>query len=80
MNLKELIISLANGDINFITGLIWIIIATALSMIGGAIGGIILVGREFGYNFAATIGGLFGPAGVVPAILLGLMILKLFGN
>lgn len=43
----------------------------------GAIGGILLAGEELGYEFAATIGGLFAPAGVIPAMLLGLFLLNL---
>ncbi|NEO33743.1 MAG: hypothetical protein F6K36_25645 [Symploca sp. SIO3C6] len=69
--------SLGAGEINLITGLVWLTIATVLSVVGGAIGGILLAGKDLGYQLAATIGGLFGPVGVMPAVLLGLVILKL---
>ena len=69
--------SFAVGDINLITGLVWLGIAAALSVVGGAIGGILLAGKDLGYELAAMIGGLFGPAGVIPAVLVGLVILKL---
>jgi hypothetical protein len=49
-------------------------------MIGGAIGGMILGGKDIGYKFAATLGSLFAPAGVIPAIILGLLMLNLFAN
>jgi hypothetical protein len=49
-------------------------------MIGGAIGGIILAGKDIGYKFAAIIGSLFAPVGVVPAVILGLFILNLLAN
>ena len=77
-NFNDFMTSLAAGDINLITGLVWLAVAAALSVIGGAIGGIILAGKDLGYQLAAMIGGLFGPAGVIPAVLLGLVILKLF--
>ncbi|NEO97547.1 MAG: hypothetical protein F6K58_02310 [Symploca sp. SIO2E9] len=73
----NLLKSLGAGDINLITGLVWFGLATVLSIVGGAIGGILLAGKDLGYQLAATIGGLFGPVGVMPAVLLGLVILKL---
>ena len=49
-------------------------------MIGGAVGGMLLAGEELGYNFAAILGGLFGPAGVIPGAILGLIVLNLLSN
>jgi hypothetical protein len=69
-----------NTELDITTGIIWLIIAVILSMIGGAIGGIILAGKDIGYKFAATIGSLFAPAGVIPAVILGLFILNLLAN
>ncbi len=69
-----------NTELNFTTGFTWLIIAMILSMIGGAIGGIILAGKDLGYQFAAIIGSLFAPAGVIPAVILGLFILNLLAN
>lgn len=69
--------SLAAGDINLMTGLVWLSLAAALSIVGGAIGGVLLAGKDLGYQLAAMIGGLFGPAGVIPAVLLGLVVLRL---
>lgn len=74
---RDFLTSLADGDLNIATVLVWIVIATALSMIGGAIGGILLAGKDIGYQFSAMLGALFAPAGVIPAILLGFVILKL---
>ncbi|BAZ67537.1 MAG: hypothetical protein KME28_25475 [Pelatocladus maniniholoensis HA4357-MV3] len=74
--MTDILTTLASGDVNLFTGFIWLLIATGFSVVGGAIGGIILAGEELGYNFAATIGGLFAPAGVIPAILLGLFLLN----
>ncbi|MEH2054765.1 MAG: hypothetical protein V7K97_01015 [Nostoc sp.] len=77
---RDFLTSLADGDLNIATGLVWIVIATALSMVGGAIGGIVLAGKDIGYGFSAMLGALFAPVGVIPAILLGLAILNLLTN
>lgn len=74
---REFLTNLVTGDINLMTGLVWLGIATALSIVGGAIGGVLLAGKDLGYQLAAMIGGLFGPAGVIPAVMLGLVVLKL---
>ncbi|MEH2377764.1 MAG: hypothetical protein V7K27_02505 [Nostoc sp.] len=79
-NVINFITSLADGDLNLATEFVWIIIATALSMIGGAIGGMLLAGKDIGYQFSAMLGALFAPAGVIPAILLGLVVLNWLTN
>ncbi|MBW4566530.1 MAG: hypothetical protein KME31_00510 [Tolypothrix carrinoi HA7290-LM1] len=76
----DLLSSLVSGDINLITSLIWLAIAAGLSIVGGAIGGIILAGKDLGYELAAMTGGLLGPAGVIPAIFFGLVVLNLLKN
>ncbi len=78
--LTDFITILARGDINIITAFVWVLIATVLSMIGGAIGGMLLAGKDIGYDFSAILGGLFGPTGVIPAILLGLLVLNFWKN
>ena len=77
--LKDFLTSLAAGDINLVTGLVWLVLAAALSVIGGAIGGVLVAGKDLGNQLAAMIGGLFGPAGVIPAVLIGLVILRFIG-
>ncbi|MBN3894313.1 MAG: hypothetical protein HWQ41_03265 [Nostoc sp. NOS(2021)] len=79
-NVRDFLTSLADGDLNIATEFVWIIIATALSMVGGAIGGMLLAGKDIGYQFSAMLGALFAPAGVIPAILLGLAVLNLLTN
>jgi hypothetical protein len=69
-----------NTEINLFTEIFWVVIATVISMIGGAIGGMILAGKDIGYKFAATIGSLFAPAGVIPALILGLLMLNVLSN
>ncbi|WP_016949617.1 hypothetical protein [Anabaena sp. PCC 7108] len=76
---KEFLYSL-NTELNFTTAFTWLIIAVILSMIGGAIGGMILAGKDLGYKFAATIGSLFAPAGIIPALILGLLMMNFLSN
>ncbi|MFM7405346.1 MAG: hypothetical protein ACKO3K_01415 [Cuspidothrix sp.] len=69
-----------NTELNLITGFTWLIIAIILSMLGGTIGGMILAGKDIGYLFSAKIGSLFAPAGIIPAVILGLFILNFLAN
>lgn len=79
-NLINFFTSLANGDLNIATELVWLIIAAAFSMVGGAIGGMLLAGKDIGYHLSAMLGALFAPAGVIPAIILGLAALNFLTN
>ncbi len=65
------------GEVTIFTGLIWLGIAVLFSIAGGAIGGILLAHKDLGYRLSAMIGGLFGPAAVIPATILGLIALKI---
>lgn len=80
LNVRDFLTSLADGELNIATEFVWVIIATALSMVGGAIGGMLLAGKDIGYQFSAMLGALFAPAGVIPAIILGLAALNLLTN
>lgn len=73
----DFLTNLAAGKLNLATELVWLVTATVLSMIGGAIGGMLLAGRDIGYELSAMLGALFAPAGVIPAIVIGLAILNL---
>ncbi|MEH2314627.1 MAG: hypothetical protein V7K35_25245 [Nostoc sp.] len=79
-NVINFLTSLADGDLNIATEFVWVIIATALSMVGGAIGGMLLAGKDIGYQFSAMLGALFAPAGAIPAIILGLALLNFLTN
>jgi uncharacterized membrane protein len=78
--LRDFLTSLTAGDLNLMTGFVWFLVATALSIVGGAIGGMILAGKDLGYQLAALLGGFFGPAGVIPGITLGLILLNALRN
>ncbi|MDZ8189097.1 MAG: hypothetical protein RMX96_30175 [Nostoc sp. ChiSLP02] len=72
----DFLTNLAAGKLNIATEFVWLVTATVLSMIGGAIGGMLLAGKDIGYQFSAMLGALFAPAGVIPAIVIGLAILN----
>jgi hypothetical protein len=78
--MTDFLSSLLSGDINLITSLVWLVIAAGLSIVGGAIGGVLLAGKDLGYELAAMTGGLLGPAGVIPAVFIGLIILNYLNN
>lgn len=69
--------SLVTGEINLATGVVWVAIAALASVAGGALGGLLLAQKDLGTRLAAMIGGLFGPAGMIPAAIVGLIVLKL---
>ncbi|AUT02256.1 hypothetical protein CLI64_18730 [Nostoc sp. CENA543] len=78
--MNELITSMVTGDLTLVTGLLWLVVATVISMIGGAIGGMILAGKHIGYKFSATLGALFAPTGVIPTMIIGFALLSVIGN
>ena len=57
------------------TGFVWLLIAIAFSILGGALGGVVLAGKELGPRLSAMIGGLYGPAAIIPAATLGLALI-----
>lgn len=77
---RDLVAIFLSGELNLTTALLWVAVATALSMVSGAIGGMLLAGRHIGYEVAAIIGSLFAPAGVIPAVILGLAVLNWLQN
>ncbi|AFY45213.1 hypothetical protein [Nostoc sp. PCC 7107] len=79
-NVSNFLTSMVSSDLNIVTGTVWLVIATIISMIGGAIGGMILAGKDIGYSFSAMLGALFAPAGAIPAMLLGFALLTLLNN
>ena len=50
-------------------------LAAVLAMIGGAAAGITLGGKDLGNALAAMMGAFYGPAAVLPAAVVGLIIL-----
>lgn len=64
-----------NQQITLATGAVWLLIAIAFSIVGGALGGVILAGKDLGLRLSAMIGGLYGPAAIIPAATLGLALI-----
>lgn len=78
--IREILTTLLANDLNIATESAGFFIAIIFSMIGGAIGGMLLAGKDIGYQFSATLGALLGPAGVIPAIIISFAILNLLKN
>ncbi|MEA5571953.1 hypothetical protein [Calothrix sp. UHCC 0171] len=78
--MNNILTNLAIGDIDLITEFVLLLIAIPLSMLGGAIGGILLAGKDFGYNFSAMMGSLLAPAGVIPGVIIGLVLIYILAN
>lgn len=55
-HLREFLTNMVTSDVTFITGLFWLVVATLISMIGGAIGGMVLAGKDIGYGFQPQLG------------------------
>lgn len=50
-------------------------IALVAAVIGGALAGAKLGGKDLGYGLAAMMGGFYGPTAVLPAAVLGIVLL-----
>jgi hypothetical protein len=67
------------GDISIIGAAVALIVGTAASIIGGALGGIMVGGKAIGNELAAMMGGFYGPLAGVAGIVLGLIVLAAIG-
>ncbi|MGK7931919.1 MAG: hypothetical protein AB4041_10870 [Microcystaceae cyanobacterium] len=68
--------NLMTGEITLLTGVFWLALAGVFSLVGGAIGGMILAGKDLGYELAAMAGSLLGPAAALPVVAIGLVVFK----
>jgi hypothetical protein len=55
-----------------------VLLGLILAIVGGAVSGMRIGGEYLGQELAAMMGAFFGPASVVPAVALGVVILALF--
>ncbi len=67
------------GDISIIGAAVALIVGTAASIIGGALGGIMVGGKAIGNELAAMMGGFYGPLAGVAGIVVGLIVLAAIG-
>jgi hypothetical protein len=74
--MHDLIQDLGSDRVTVFTGIVWMIVAIALSIGAGAFAGLRLGGKDLGSGLAASMGALYGPMAAVPGILLGLIILS----
>ena len=72
---REFIQDFVSQNVTVATGAVWLLIAIAFSIVGGALGGVVLAGKDLGPRLAAMIGGLYGPAAIIPAATLGLALI-----
>ena len=72
---REFIQDFVSQNVTMATGAVWLLIAIAFSIVGGALGGVVLAGKDLGPRLAAMIGGLYGPAAIIPAATLGLALI-----
>jgi len=63
------------GQLTWSTVAVWTVLSVPLSVAGGALGGMVLAGKDLGNGVAAMMGGMFGPVAATPGILLGLALL-----
>jgi hypothetical protein len=73
--MTEIVAQLAAGQLGILTVVLWTFIAFLVAMVGGAIAGVRLAGKDLGTEVAALLGAMFGPSGAVPGVLVGLVIL-----
>lgn len=69
---------LGSGQVGIGSAVLWLLVALVLSVVGGALAGVRLAGKDLGNELAAMMGAMFGPTAVVPAVLLGLIVLAVF--
>jgi hypothetical protein len=67
------------GDFSIIGAAVALIVGTAASIIGGALGGIVVGGKAIGNELAAMMGGFYGPLAGVAGMVLGLIVLAAIG-
>ena len=75
--MQGLMTQLGTGQIGVGSAVLWLVVAFVVSMVGGAIAGVRLAGKDLGNELAAMMGAMFGPTAVVPAVLVGLAVLFL---
>ncbi len=73
--MQDLFARLGAGQIGPATALLWLLLAFVLALVGGALAGMRLAGKDLGNELAAMMGAMFGPTAVLPAVAIGLVVL-----
>lgn len=66
-----------SGDLTIIGAAIALAVGTAASLVGGALGGVVIGGKALGNELAALMGGFYGPLAGVPGLVVGSIVLAL---
>ena len=66
-----------SGDLSIVVAAAALIAGTAATLVGGAIGGVVVGGKALGNDLAAMMGGFYGPLAGVPGVVVGLIVLAL---
>jgi hypothetical protein len=74
--MQDFMQQLASGALTPVTILSWTLVSLLLAVAGGAAGAVRLAGKDLGPQLAMLMGALFGPVATVPAVLLGLLVLR----
>ncbi len=69
--------SLAAGEINALTSIVWVLAAGFFAAAAGAGSAVKLAGKDIGNELALMMGCLFGPLAALPGVVVGLIVLKL---
>jgi len=67
------------GEVCIIGAAVALIVGTAASIVGGALGGIAVGGKAMGNELAAMMGGFYGPLAGLAGMVLGLIVLAAIG-
>jgi len=67
------------GEVCIIGAAVALIVGTAASIVGGALGGIAVGGKAMGNELAAMMGGFYGPLAGLVGMVLGLIVLAAIG-
>ena len=73
--MEALVQQMAAGDLNWATGLAWAGVAWVLSLLGGALTGLMMASEDIGRELSVTLGGAFGTTIGAPAVVIGLLVL-----
>jgi len=73
--MDEVMRELSAGRLTALTMILWTLLALLLSIMGGAVAGILMGRRHLGSGLAAAMGAMYGPSAAVPGILAGLIVL-----
>jgi len=73
--MQAIVVELSQGNVTWLSGGIFCLVALAFGALGGALGGILVGGKHIGYGVSAMLGTFFGPIAALPGVLLALLLL-----